>query len=152
MTVRVLLLHGPNLAALGERDPDHYGGIDLDALVAVARDEATSQGAELAHEQSDAEAALVQRVHAARNDGTGALVINPGALGHYSYALRDALELLTIPRVEVHLSNVHGRERFRATSVIAGVCSGSISGLGVLGYRLAIRAAVELATDPNGTR
>ncbi len=148
---RILLLHGPNLAQLGRRDPAHYGTIDLDQLITDSRNEARAHGAELEHAQHEAEGELVSRVHAVRDDGTAALVINPGALTHYSYALRDALELLTIPKIEVHLSNIHARERFRQRSVIAAACTGSISGLGALGYRLAVRAAIELLRAASDT-
>lgn len=142
--MRILLVHGPNLSQLGRRDPAHYGTLDLGGLVEVAREEARACGAELDHTQHDSEGELVSRLHDARGDGTDAVLVNAGALTHYSYALRDALEMLTIPKVEVHLSNVHGRERFRQRSVIAAVCDGSIAGLGVAGYRLAVRAAVAL--------
>lgn len=145
MAVTILLLHGPNLSQLGGRDTHHYGTATLDEVVAVARDEATARGGELTHEQHEAEGTLVARVHAAARDGTGAVVINPGALTHYSYALRDALEILSVPKVEVHLSNVHARERFRQRSVISAVCHGMVAGFGAFGYRLAVRAAVELA-------
>lgn len=141
---RLLLLHGPNLSQLGRRDPTHYGTLDLAALVQVAREEAEALGAGLDHEQHEAEGALVSRVHAARGDGTAALVINPGALTHYSFALRDALETLPIPKVELHLSNVHARDAFRRRSVVAAACDGSIAGFGPFGYRLAVRAALAL--------
>lgn len=144
-TVRVLLLHGPNLSQLGRRDPAHYGDLDLVGLVEVARTEAADAGGELDHEQHEAEGDLIARVHAALDDGTDALVINPGALTHYSIALRDAVELVDVPVIEVHLSNIHAREEFRHRSVITGVVDGSVTGLGALGYRLAVRAAVELA-------
>ncbi|MFP5308409.1 MAG: type II 3-dehydroquinate dehydratase [Actinomycetes bacterium] len=144
----VLLLHGPNLSQLGTRDPAHYGTATLDDVVAAARAEATSLGARLDAEQHESESALVRRVHAARGDGTGAVVVNAGALTHTSVALRDALELLDVPAVEVHLSNVHARERFRHTSLLAGVCVGSVVGFGVDGYPLAVRAAVTVARRP----
>lgn len=147
MTTRILLLHGPNLSQLGSRDPGHYGSLDLEELVRTCEEAARSADAELDHEQHEAESDLVRRVHAARGGDVDALVINPGALTHYSFALRDALELLDVPKVEVHLSNVHARERFRHRSVIAAVCDGTISGLGATGYRLAVRAVVELAAD-----
>lgn len=143
--LRVLLLHGPNLDQLGDRDPAHYGSCNLDDLVAIASRAATREGAELVHEQQTGEADLVRRVHAVREDGTAAVVVNPGALTHYSYALRDALELLAVPKIEVHLSNVHARERFRRRSVVAAACDGSIAGLGADGYDLAVTAAVRLA-------
>jgi 3-dehydroquinate dehydratase II len=148
--LRILLLHGPNLDQLGRRDPAHYGGLDLAGLVALVEDEASEHGAEVAHEQHDHEGDLVRRLHATAEDGTDAVIVNAGALTHYSYALRDALELVEVPVVEVHLSNIHARERFRHHSVIAAVCDGTITGLGPLGYRLAVRAVVELARDRDG--
>lgn len=141
---RLLLLHGPNLDQLGRRDAAQYGELDLDQLVALATEAADAEGLDLAHEQHDHEGDLVRRLHATSEDGTAAVVINAGAWSHYSYALRDALELVDAPVVEVHLSNIHARERFRHTSVTAAVCDGTISGLGPLGYRLAVRAAAEL--------
>jgi 3-dehydroquinate dehydratase II len=141
---RILLLHGPNLSQLGSRDPAHYGSGTLEDLVAVTRAEAEAGGAELEHVQSEHEGELIARLHAARTDGTDAVIINAGAWTHYSYALRDALELLGLPKVEVHLSNIHAREGFRRTSVIAAVCDGSIAGFGAAGYPLAVRAALAL--------
>lgn len=140
----ILLLHGPNLSQLGARDPRHYGALDLAGIVAAARDEASDLDLALDHEQHEAEAALVARIHAVRTDGTSAVIINPGAFAHYSYALRDALAILAIPKVELHLSNVHAREHFRARSVVAAVCDGVVSGFGPFGYRLAVRAAADL--------
>lgn len=141
---RLLLLHGPNLSQLGVRDPATYGSDDLAGVVERARRTATDLGHELADEQHEDEAGLVRRVHAARTDGTDAIVLNAGAFTHYSYALRDALAILELPKIELHLSNIHARERFRHTSVIAGACHGSIAGFGVAGYDLAVRAADEL--------
>lgn len=140
----ILLLHGPNLSQLGTRDPAHYGTATLADVVAAARTEAEEAGATLVHEQHEVEGDLVRRVHDARTDGTGAVVLNAGALTHYSYALRDALDLLDVPVVEVHLSNIHARETFRHTSVIAAACDGQIAGFGVAGYPLAVRAALGL--------
>ncbi len=141
---RLLLLHGPNLSQLGVRDPAHYGSATLDDLVRLAREAAEQQGAVLDAEQHEDEAALVARVHAARTDDTDALIVNAGALTHYSYALRDALDILALPKVEIHLSNVHARERFRHTSVIAAACHGCIAGFGAAGYPLAVQAALAL--------
>lgn len=138
---RLLLLHGPNLSQLGVRDPAQYGSADLAAVVDAARRTATQLGHELGDEQHESEADLVRRVHTARTDGTAALIVNAGAFTHYSFALRDALDVLDLPKVEVHLSNVHARERFRHTSVIAAACDGSIAGFGIDGYPLAVRAA-----------
>lgn len=144
MVTTILLLHGPNLSQLGTRDAAHYGTATLDDVVASARSEAGDAGAELVHEQHEGEADLLRRLHAARTDGTSAVVINAGALTHYSHALRDALELVDVPVVELHLSNVHAREEFRRTSVIAPACDGSIAGFGIDGYPLAVRAALAL--------
>jgi 3-dehydroquinate dehydratase II len=140
----ILLLHGPNLSQLGTRDPEHYGTDTLDDVVAITRAEAEAAGAELVHLQTEHEGELIERLHAARSDGTSAVIVNAGAWTHYSYAIRDALELLELPKVEVHLSNVHAREGFRHTSVIAPVCDGSIAGFGTAGYPLAVRAAMAL--------
>lgn len=144
MSVRLLLLHGPNLSQLGRRDPQHYGDLDLAQLVDLAREEAASLDAQLEHEQFEAEGDLVRRVHDVVDGGSDALIVNPGALAHYSMALRDALEIVRVPKVEVHLSNVHARERLRQRSVIAAVCDGVLGGFGPPGYRLAVRAAVAL--------
>ncbi len=140
----ILLLHGPNLSQLGSRDPEQYGTATLEQVVAVAAGTAEAAGATLVHLQTEHEGELVARIHAARTDGTDAVVVNAGAWTHYSYAIRDALEMLTVPKVELHLSNVHAREPFRAVSVLADVCDGSIAGFGVTGYPLAIQAALAL--------
>ena len=142
--VDILLLHGPNLSQLGTRDPAHYGTATLEDVVATARHQAEDLGASLTHEQHEHEGDLVRRLHEARTDGTDAVIVNAGALTHYSYALRDALEMLEVPKVELHLSNVHAREGFRRTSVLAPACDGSIAGLGIHGYPLAVRAALAL--------
>lgn len=144
MAERLLLLHGPNLSQLGSRDPEHYGTQTLADLEDLASAAAEELGATLVADQYEAEGALIERLHAARTDGTAGVILNAGALTHYSYALRDALEMLDIPKIELHLSNVHAREDFRATSVIAAAVDGIIAGLGATGYPLAVRAAVEL--------
>jgi 3-dehydroquinate dehydratase II len=136
----ILLVNGPNLAQLGTRDPAVYGTATLADVVAAAREEHPDVEAF----QSESEGELVRRLHAARNDGTEAIIINPGALTHYSYALRDALELLAVPKVEVHLSQTHARESFRRHSVISPVVHVTITGAGAFGYRLAVRAALQL--------
>jgi len=141
---RILLLHGPNLSQLGSRDPAQYGTATLDEVVAAARAEATPAGADVEHFQTEHEGLLLERLHTARTDGTAAVIINAGAWTHTSYALHDALELLEVPKIELHLSNIHAREAFRSTSVIAPVCDGSIAGFGIDGYPLAVRAALDL--------
>lgn len=129
----VLVVNGPNLSQLGTREPEVYGSQTLDEVVAHAREVCP----DLEAFQSEDEGAIVARLHAARTDGTTALIINPGALTHYSYALRDALDMLEIPKVEVHLSQTHRREPFRRHSVVSPVVDVTITGAGALGYRLA---------------
>lgn len=141
---RILLLHGPNLSQLGSRDPTIYGEATLADVVAAARAEAEVAGADLVDEQHEAEGDLLRRLHAARTDGSDAVIVNGGALTHYSYALRDALEMLDVPVVELHLSNIHAREEFRHTSVTGAVADGIITGFGIDGYPLAVRAALAL--------
>lgn len=148
MPEALLLLHGPNLSQLGARDPDQYGTATLADLEDLAAATAAELGATLVADQYEAEGALIERIHAARTDGTAAVIVNAGALTHYSHALRDALEMLDIPKIELHLSNVHAREDFRARSVIAPVVDGIIAGLGASGYPLAVRAAVDLVRNP----
>lgn len=148
----VLVLHGPNLSQLGSRDPSVYGTATLADVVAAV--EAGVEGAHLlvTSFHSEHEGDLVERVHAARSDGTVAVVVNAGALTHTSHALADALELLDVPIVEVHLSNVHAREPFRHGSVLARVATGSITGFGAAGYDLAARAVLAALDDRDGGR
>lgn len=136
MTSKVLLAHGPNLSQLGTRDPAHYGTATLADIEAEVRE--VLPGVEAF--QTEGEGELIARLHAARTDGTAALIVNPGAFTHYSYALRDALELLEFPVVEVHLSQTHAREEFRRHSVVSPVVDVTITGAGLLGYRLAAMA------------
>jgi 3-dehydroquinate dehydratase-2 len=144
--VSLLIVHGPNLSQLGTRDPAQYGTAAEDDLLADVRDELRDLGHDVAVElfTAESEGRIVERLHTARRDGTRALLINPGALTHYSWALRDALELLECPIVEVHLSQTHAREPFRRHSVVSPVAKVTITGAGALGYRLAARAAVAL--------
>jgi 3-dehydroquinate dehydratase-2 len=135
----ILLLNGPNLNLLGTREPHIYGA---DTLADVERrfvDEAAALGWKAACFQSNHEGALIDRIHAARLDGTKAIVINPGGLTNTSVALRDALAGVALPVVEVHISNVHKREEFRHHSYISGIADGVIAGLGVQGYGAALR-------------
>jgi len=136
----ILLVNGPNLSQVGARDPLVYGTQSLDEVMAGAREEADG----LDEFTSESEGDIISRLHAARTDGSEAVVINPGALGHYSYALRDALALLSLPKVEVHLSQTPARESFRRRSVISPVVDVTITGAGAFGYRLAVRAARHL--------
>ena len=136
----ILILNGPNLSQLGARDPDIYGTQSLEDIIEAARVDAP----DLRVFTTESEGDLITRLHAAQADDTSAVVINPGALGHYSYALRDALDLLSIPKVEVHVSQTAARETFRHTSVISPVVDVTITGAGGFGYRLAVQAAQHL--------
>jgi 3-dehydroquinate dehydratase II len=135
---RILVLHGPNLNLLGSREPEHYGRVTLsDINIALVR---VAEAAEVDLEafQSNHEGALIERIHAAREQGVRAIIINPAAYTHTSIALRDALAAVAIPFVEVHLSNVHAREPFRQHSYFSDLAIGVICGLGHEGYRLAL--------------
>jgi 3-dehydroquinate dehydratase-2 len=143
--MKVLVLHGVNLNMFGRRDPGMYGTITLAEIDAQLTALATELEVEIETFQTNEEGAMCERIHQGHGDGTDALVINAGAWTHYSYAIRDALAILTVPIVEVHMSNVHAREPFRHTSVFAGVARGQISGFGVESYLLGLRAAVSAA-------
>jgi 3-dehydroquinate dehydratase-2 len=143
----VLLLSGPNLNLLSQREPEVYGTATLDDHVATARQAAASHGLELEHLQSNAEHDLVDAIHGARNR-CAAIVVNPGAFTHYAWAIHDALAAFDGPVVELHLSNPNAREPWRHTSVVAPVATGSIVGFGRDGYRLAIEAVARLLEGP----
>lgn len=140
----IALIHGPNLNLLGTREPEVYGALTLDDINARLLDWLQSQPGDhtLYAFQSNHEGALLDHIHGARHWASG-FVINPGALTHYSYALRDAIAGVALPTVEVHLSNIHQREPFRHTSVIAPVCVGQIAGFGWRSYRLGLRAILD---------
>lgn len=140
--MNLLVLHGPNLNLLGTREPEVYGSITLAQIDAELAQIATEAGARLSSLQSNHEGVLIDRIHAARADGTDFIVINPGGLTHTSVALRDALAGVALPFIEVHLSNVHRREPFRHHSYLSDIATGVIVGLGADGYRLAVRHAL----------
>ena len=138
--MKVQFLFGPNLGALGRRDPQLYGTQTLDELMSEVGERADTLGHTVSWHQSDHEGDLIGWLLGAQADGVEALVINPGALTHYSYAIRDAVEACDLPVVEVHMTNIHAREGFRKRSVVAEVCKASITGLGAGGYHLALEA------------
>ncbi len=138
----LVVLHGVNLGLLGERPVIHYGRVTLPELEAIVCEEARAHGWRCECHQTDHEGEFVQLVHAGRH--ADALLVNPGAWTHYSYAIRDALELVTGPVAEVHLSDIEGREDWRRVSVVADVASVRMAGRGPDGYREAVRALVEL--------
>ena len=138
--MKLLFLFGPNLGALGHRDPATYGNETLEQIMRGVEDRANTLGHEVTWRQSDHEGDLVGWLLAADRDGYERVVINPGALSHYSYAVRDAIEGCGLPVIEVHMSNIAAREEFRRHSVVSGVCRATITGLGAGGYHLALEA------------
>lgn len=142
--LHILILHGPNLNLMGRREPSVYGIMSLEQVNEKLSDLAGRLGVSISCRQSNHEGELVELLHQAASDAD-AVVFNPGAYTHYSIALRDAVAAIGIPVIEVHLSNIYAREDFRRHSVIAPVAAGQISGLGVTGYLLALRAAAVLA-------
>jgi len=143
MAKHLLLLNGPNLNLLGTREPHIYGATTLADVEQAAQEQARAAGAELAFFQSNHEGALIDRIHAARGEGVDYIVINPGGYTHTSVALRDALAGIAIPFVEVHISNIYQRESFRHHSYLSAIATGTICGLGIEGYRLAIDFALK---------
>jgi 3-dehydroquinate dehydratase-2 len=139
---RILVLNGPNLNLLGTREPEVYGRTTLAEIDAALVAQGAAAGHEVVTLQSNAEHVLIERIHAAREDGTRFILINPGAFTHTSIALRDALAGVAIPFIEVHLSNVHAREAFRQQSYLSDIAVGVVTGLGVDSYRLGLDAAL----------
>lgn len=146
MTPVIGLVNGPNLNLLGERDPSQYGATDLAEIVESVSAAAAARGFFVEHLQSNSEGALVDAVQAGRKRWKG-LIINPGAYTHTSIALRDALEVLTVPIIEVHLSNIHAREPFRHHSFISPLAKGVIVGLGAQGYLLALEGLLGMVSE-----
>ena len=140
---KILVLHGPNLNLLGEREPGIYGHATLDQINTALRARAQAAGHELLDFQSNAEHELVDRVQAARRDGTAFILINPAAFTHTSVAIRDALAGVALPFIEIHLSNPHSREPFRHTSYLSDKAVGVVCGFGADSYRYALDAALQ---------
>ena len=138
--MKVLVMNGPNLNFLGIREKGIYGSENYESLCKRIQNKAAALDIEVEIFQSNSEGELIDRIQAAYADGTQGIIINPGAYTHYSYALRDALASVQMPKIEVHISNVHQREEFRHTSVTAPVCNGQIVGMGLMGYEFALEA------------
>lgn len=138
--MKLLVINGPNINFLGIRDTSVYGKQDYNYLMSIIKEKAERENIAIDTYQSNCEGEIINRIQQAYYDGTQGIIINPGAYTHYSYAIRDALETMDMPKIEVHISNVHKREEFRHVSVTAPVCSGQIVGLGLQGYLLAIDA------------
>lgn len=145
---KILVLHGPNLNLLGQRETHHYGHDTLQAIDDRLVELGRAAGASVVTFQSNAEGPLIDRVHAAKSDETAFIIINPAAFTHTSVALRDALAGVAIPFIEVHLSNVHAREPFRQHSYFSDIAVGVIAGLGAYGYELALQAAMRALAQP----
>ncbi|MBI2526137.1 MAG: type II 3-dehydroquinate dehydratase [Candidatus Rokubacteria bacterium] len=143
----VLVLHGPNLNLLGRREPAVYGRVTLAEVNRAVERHAAARGTSAVCRQSNHEGQLVDWIQGAAEEGFGAIVINPGALTHYSIALRDALSAVAVPAVEVHLSNIHAREEFRHRSVTAPAAVGQIAGFGATSYILGVDAALAVAAQ-----
>jgi len=144
---KILVLHGVNLNMFGKRDPGQYGTITLDEINEKLKGLAKELGVKLEAFQTNHEGAMCEKIHQAHQGEVDAVVINAGAWTHYSYALRDALAILKVPIVEVHMSNIHAREEFRRYSVISSIAKGQIAGFGVQSYLLGLRAAMELIKE-----
>jgi len=151
MTMKILLLNGINLNMFGKRDPKHYGTVTLAQIEARVKALGKELGAQVTSFQSNDEGRMCERIHRAHAEKFDAVLINAGAWTHYSYGVRDALSILTVPIVELHMSNVHAREEFRHHSVFDGVAMGQVCGFGVDSYLLALRAAVS-AVQQSKTR
>jgi 3-dehydroquinate dehydratase-2 len=145
---KFLLLHGINLNMFGKRDPAQYGTVTLAEIDARAQGLARELGVELECFQTNSEGEMCERIHRAHAEAVDGVIINAGAWTHYSYGIRDALAILKVPVIEVHMSNIHAREEFRHHSVIAAIARGQIAGFGVDSYLLGLRAAVAAAQPP----
>lgn len=145
--MKLLIINGPNLNFLGIREKGIYGDRDYSSLLSLIEKKAEELKVEVVTFQSNGEGEIIDRLQMAYTEKVDGIIINPAAYTHYSYAIRDALASLNIPKIEVHISNIHQREEFRHTSVTAPVCNGQIAGLGFEGYLLAMEAMVKLCSN-----
>jgi 3-dehydroquinate dehydratase-2 len=142
--MRILVINGPNLNFLGIREKGIYGTQDYNYLLDILDTKAKEKDIVIETYQSNSEGEIIDRIQKAYHEQADGIIINPGAYTHYSYAIRDALASITVPKIEVHISNIHQREEFRHTSVTAPVCTGQIAGLGLQGYLLAVDAILNI--------
>lgn len=142
----LLVINGPNLNLLGTREPEHYGSDTLDDINKRLQEQASQQGFSLESFQSNSEVELIEKIHQTKDTKVRFILMNPAAFTHTSVALRDALSGVGIPFIEIHLSNVHAREAFREHSYFSDIAVGVISGLGAIGYELALQAALQQLT------
>ncbi len=145
--MKILIINGPNINFLGIREREIYGADNYDYLIQLVEEKAEKENLDIDMFQSNHEGAIIDRIQEAYNDGTEGIVINPAAYTHYSIGIRDALSPLSIPKVEVHISNIHKREEFRHTCVTTPACDGQICGLGLKGYLLGIDAVKSMANS-----
>jgi 3-dehydroquinate dehydratase-2 len=144
VVMKILVINGPNLNFLGIREKGIYGTQDDNYLLGILQEKAKEKDIVIETFQSNCEGEIIDRIQKAYHEQADGIIINPGAYTHYSYAIRDALASITVPKIEVHISNIHQREEFRHTSVTAAVCTGQIAGLGLQGYLLAVDAILSL--------
>ena len=140
VSIKILVINGPNLNFLGIRDKEIYGKEDYPYLIGLLGNKGKELGITIETFQSNGEGEIIDRIQKSYYDGDDGIIINPGAYTHYSYAIRDALASINVPIIEVHISNIHKREEFRHVSVTAPVCTGQIVGMGLQGYLLAVDA------------
>lgn len=149
--MRVLIINGPNINFLGIREKNIYGSQDYDYLLQLIKEKSIDSNITIDTFQSNGEGEIIDRIQKAYKEGCMGIIINPGAYTHYSYAIRDALGSVDMPKIEVHISNVHKREEFRHTSVTAPECNGQIVGFGLHGYIMAIDAIIHLVNEKEKT-
>lgn len=149
--MRILVINGPNINFLGIREKNIYGSQDYDYLLQLIKEKSIDSNITIDTFQSNGEGEIIDRIQKAYKEGCMGIIINPGAYTHYSYAIRDALGSVDMPKIEVHISNVHKREEFRHTSVTASECNGQIVGFGLHGYIMAIDAIIHLINEKEKT-